>query len=67
MDINELARKIREAIFDRSEDDGHTIHASSADEVVAGVLKKVLVPDAYGRLYLPVSPAPANQAVALLI
>lgn len=67
MDITELARKIREAIFDRSEDDGRTIHASSADEVVAGVLKAVLIPDAYGRLYLPASSSPANQAVALLI
>lgn len=48
MDINSVAKKIREAIMNSAEDQGRTFNASILDEVIAKEL----------RLYMP-SPPPA--------
>ena len=39
MTIEETARKIREAIFERAEDDGGVVHASSIEDEIVKVLK----------------------------
>lgn len=40
MDIKAVAKKIREAIFDKAESEGRVMHASSMDEVIEAVLTK---------------------------
>lgn len=42
MDHKELARKIREAIFDRAEQAGRVMHGDAIDSVIEGVLKAEL-------------------------
>jgi hypothetical protein len=40
MDRKDLAKKIREEIFNRAEEDGRVMHASSMDEIIEQVLTK---------------------------
>ena len=49
MDINAVAKKIRQAVMDSAEDQGRTFNASILDEVIAKEL----------RLSLPAPTAPA--------
>lgn len=57
MDIDAVAKKIRQAVMDSAEDQGRTFNASSLDDVIAKEL----------RLHWPVAPsAPASYPWAVV-
>ncbi len=57
MDIDAIAKKIREAVMDSAEDQGRTFNASSLDDVIAKEL----------RLHWPAAPtAPPNYPWAVV-
>lgn len=55
MTIEETAKKIREAIFDRAEDEGRVMHASSMEDEIVKVLKEAQPksPWGYGLTFEP--------------
>jgi hypothetical protein len=40
MNNSDLAKKIREAIFDQSEEEGRVLHASKMDDLIEGILNR---------------------------
>ena len=54
MTIEETAKKIRQAIFDRAEDEGRVMHASSMEDEIIKVLKEAQPksPWGYGAMTL---------------
>lgn len=72
MDIEATAKKIREAIFDRAEADGHggnrVLHASSVEEEIAKVLKSIMPAPYtfnYGQACLEVEVQGAHAALGI--
>ena len=49
MDIEAVAKEMREKIFDRAEQDGRVMHASSVEEEIGNVLRRVTQPTAFSR------------------
>lgn len=52
MDRDALARKIRDAIFDRAEADGRVMHGDSVVDVIKGVLAMEMAPQPPDQVYV---------------
>lgn len=69
MDIDAVAKEMRERIFDRAEDD-KCLHASSVEDVIKDVLRKVATPQYPSFMTGPAHPVVGEywkQYVASLI